>query len=445
MTHRVKYLLGLLGLSITTNTIAQSAKFDSVWNDPAVIQRIDEGIEANRKGDFTLQLPAYKGKTEIEIKQVKNEFYFGANAFMVNGFESKERNLGFEKLFASLFNLAVVPFFWQTLEPQQGKLRYDSTSEPIYRRPPPDVVLDFCRKYDITPKGHCLVWNNPTHSIPTWMPKDTPTVERLFAERIKAIAQRYGNSIRMWDVVNEAMRWPQQVVMPRDYVYKSFKTAFESFPAQDQLMINEATVEVWQNDNQDYSPYYMMIQNLRERGVDVKGIGLQFHFFSDKLWQETLAGKSMTPAQLFSILDLYATFNKPLQVSEITIPTLPNNEEGRLQQARLTKNFYKLWFSHPAVQGIVWWNPVDSTAVKGEDKWNGGFVNNDFSPKPAYEVLNTLINKDWKTNINTSVQSDTYAFRGFYGEYIVRIRQGKKTIERKITFSRNGNKNTAIQ
>lgn len=420
---------------------AQTSRLDSLWNDPAIEQRIEKGIETNRKGDFTIPIPAFKGTTEIEVRQVKNDFYFGANAFMVNGFETKERNERFESLFSSLFNLAVVPFFWKTLEPEQGHPRFDTASAPLYRRPPPDRVLEFCRKYDITPKGHCLVWNNPTHSIPDWLPKDTAVIEQLFAQRIRTIAGRYGSSIHMWDVVNEALHYFPGVIMPEDYVFKSFTVAQSVFPAGTQIMINDVT-SLWQTNNQEYSPYYLLIQGLLQRNIGIKAIGLQFHFFSEDLFRETLAGKAMTPAQLFNILDLYGKFEKPLQVSEITIPTLPNNEEGRNNQAKLTRNYYRLWFSHPDVQAIIWWNPADGTAVKGEDKWNGGFVNNDFSPKPAYDVLNNLINKEWKTTIhNTRIPdgANSYSFRGFYGDYLVRIRQGKKITEQKISFHQHEN------
>lgn len=146
--------------------VAQNNKLDSLWNDPAIEQRIQTGIEKNRKGDFTIQLKNYKGKTEIEIRQVKHQFYFGANAFMIGGFETGERNRRYEELFASLFNTASVPFYWKTLEPERGKLRFDTGSSAIYRRPPPDAVLAFCKKHNITPKGHTLVWNHPEHSMP---------------------------------------------------------------------------------------------------------------------------------------------------------------------------------------------------------------------------------------------------------------------------------------
>ncbi|MFT3933128.1 MAG: endo-1,4-beta-xylanase [Chitinophagaceae bacterium] len=435
-----------IALAILQNAIAFSqTKLDSIWNDPEIEQRIRTGIEQNRMGNFSIEVPAYKGKTEIEIQQVKQEFLFGANAFMIKGFDTPEQNKRFEDLFASLFNQAVIPYYWKTLEPVQGKPRYTAASEPSYRRPPPDVVLEFCKQYGITPKGHTLVWNNPTHAVPDWMPKDTAAIEQFIVKRITELGQRYGNSIHTWDIVNEVLSYFPNVIMPKDYVYKSFQAAAKAYPADTKFILNEAT-HLWQNTYQEYSPFYMLIQNLLLRNCKIDAIGMQFHFFNEQLFKDAVAGNAMTPKQLFAILDLYAAFKKPIQISEITIPTLPNNEEGRKNQAILTRNYYRLWFSHPSVESIIWWNSVDGTAVKGEDKWNGGFVNNDFSPKPSYDVLNNLINKEWKTNITTSISnSNSYAFKGFYGEYRIKIKQGKKVTEQRIIFSKTGQRSASIQ
>jgi len=439
-----KILFSILGLFQIATSFSQT-KLDSIWNDPAIEQRISSGIEKNRMGDFSISVPAYKGKTEIEIEQVKHDFLFGANAFMVKGFDTEEKNKRFEELFVSLFNQACIPFYWQTLEPEQGKPRFAANSEAIYRRPPPDVVLEFCKKYNISPKGHTLVWNNPTHAVPTWIPKDTAAIEQLIVKRINEIAQRYGNDIHTWDIVNEVISYFPNVIMPRDYVYKTFQAAAKVYPANTKFILNEAT-HLWQNTHQEYSPFYMLIQNLLLRGSKIDAIGMQFHFFNEQLFKEAVAGNAMTPKQLFAILDLYARFNKPFQISEITIPTLPNNDEGRKNQATLTRNYYRLWFSHPSVESIIWWNSVDGTAVKGEDQWNGGFVNNDFSPKPSYDALNNLINKEWKTNIKSSISgNNSYSFKGFYGEYRIKIKQGKKITEQKIIFSKNGQRSVSIQ
>jgi endo-1,4-beta-xylanase len=422
-----------------TNLNAQNTSFDSLWNDPAIKERIQKGIEVNRKGDFRLQFPSLKGNVQIEVKQVKHDFNFGANGFMVNGFETKEKNKRYEEVLTSLFNMVSVPFYWKTLEPEQGKLRFDTASTFIYRRPPPDAVLHFCKQYNVIPKGHTLVWNHPVHSLPEWLPKDNAAIEKLIENRIKIIARRYGSSIKTWDVVNEPLRNFPDVIMPEDYVFKAFQAAQRLFPSSTTLMINEAT-GVWEHNQQEKSPYYVLIQSLLERKAPIGGIGLQFHFFSEQLHKDVIEGKAMTPGQLFAILDLYEKFKKPLHVSEITIPSLPYDEEGRQNQAKLTRNFYRLWFSHPAVDAIIWWNVVDGTAVKGEDKWNGGLVNNDFSPKPSFEVLNNLINKEWKTSFTQTVMNKkSISFRGFYGEYLVRIKQGKKVIERTVKFTKEVN------
>ncbi|MBC7946293.1 MAG: endo-1,4-beta-xylanase [Chitinophagaceae bacterium] len=440
-----KFVSLLISLGVFLVLPAQQTRLDSVWADAEIEKRIADGIEKNRKGEIGFSIPAYKGSSEIIVRQISHEFQFGANAFMVKGMESEARNKQYEDSFARIFNLAAVPFYWQTLEPTRGVLRYTANSEKVYRRPPPDVVLEFCRKYNITPKGHTLVWNNPTHSVPTWMPKDTMEIQQLITNRIRDIGEKYGKEIATWDVVNEALHYFPNVAMPTDFVYKSFQDAMKFFPASTKLMINEVT-SVWQNNQQEYSPYYMLIENLLLRKCKIDAIGMQFHFFSEQLHQNVTAGTAMTPGQLFAALDLYARFNKPLHISEITIPTLPFNPQGQLIQAKLTRNFYRLWFSHPSVEAIIWWNLVDGTAVKGEDKWNGGLLNNNFSVKPSYNELTRLINEEWKTNISTTVSGkDKFSFRGFFGNYEVTIKQGKKVTKMNLRLSGDVSKSGLIQ
>ncbi|RIV27849.1 glycoside hydrolase family 10 [Fibrisoma montanum] len=421
---------------------AQSTRYDSLWNDPAVETRIQQGIETHRKGDFTLVLADRQGKplrnTTVEIQQVGHDFQFGANIFMLNGFKAEADNRKYEETFRSLFNTACIPFYWKTLEPEQGKLRFAANSSPIYRRPPPDVVVDFCRANVLTPKGHTLVWDHPKHSVPDWLPTDTTEVKRLITKRIQEIAARYGNAIKTWDVVNEVLKGHPDIPMPGNYALFAFQEAQKYFPADTRLFINEVTGESWQNYRKEYSPYYLLIESLKAKGARIGGIGLQFHFFSEPLHEDVANGKAMTPTDLFRALDQYGRFGVPLHVSEITIPTLPNNQMGLQRQARMARNFYRLWFSHPAVEAVIWWNVADGTAVAGEDKWNGGLVNGDFSPKPAYTVLNVLINREWKTALTLTPQdAGPLRFRGFYGEYLVRIRQGKKVTEQRIHFRKN--------
>ena len=147
-----------------------------------------------------------------------------------------------------------------------------------------------------------------------------------------------------------------------------------------------------------------------------------------------MAGSDMRPANVLKVLDRYADFKLPLHITEITIPTLPNTPEGEAAQAEMARNLYRLWFSHPAVGGITWWNVVDDTAAPGEDKWLGGLLHRDFTPKPAWHALQKLIQQEWHTQLEReSGASSEVRFQGFYGSYSATVvRDGK---QRKIDFS----------
>ncbi|MBC7570923.1 MAG: endo-1,4-beta-xylanase [Spirosoma sp.] len=441
------FILLLIGSHFAT---AQSARYDSLWANAAVEKRIADGIETNRKGDFTLIITAKNGtpirNATVEVRLVKHEFLFGSNLFMINGFKTEAQNRRYEDAFLSLFNHGSIPFYWKTLEPEPGNIRFAANSAPVYRRPPPDAVLDFCRTNGIYPKGHTMVWDNPQWAIPTWLPKNESVIQPLIDKRIGQIAERYSRTIPMWDVVNEIKNRHIDVVMPRDFALNAFKRADAVFPKESILLLNETT-SLWYDRKREYSQYYQTIENLLLKGARIDAIGLQCHFFhGDQEYQDVLAGKTMRPADLFEILDTYAHFNKPLHLTELTIPTIPDSPEGRHMQATVARNLYRLWFSYPNMASIVWWNIADGTAAPGEDKWRGGFLNEDLTPKPSYTVLNDLINKDWKTTLNTTLNdTNKLTFRGFYGDYKITIKEGKTVTERTVRLTKSGSKTVAVE
>ena len=434
----MRFCFIFLFLTNLTAASAQTARYDSLWADAAVETRIREGIEQHRKGDFTLRLVDAQGKllrnAAVRIEQVSHDFLFGCNAFMVDGYDTPAKNKSYETAFAKLFNFASVPFYWKDLEPEPGQLRFAANSPKLYRRPPPDAVLAFCQRQGLTPKGHTLVWNSPKHSIPAWLTPDSTGRDRLSTQRIRQIAERYGASINIWDVLNEAIH-DRGEPMPPQYEVKAFRDAARFFPSNTQLLINETTNAWGEAGLRDYKA---LIQKLLNEGAKIDGIGLQFHFFSEKTHADALAGIAFSPAQCFQALDDYAaTFRKPIHVTEITIPTLPNSDAGRQAQAKLARNFYRLWFSHPSVEAVTWWNLPDGAAVAGEDKWNGGLLDPDFSPKPAYQVLDKLLNEEWKTRLTAKTdRQGSLAFRGFYGEYLVRATVGKRVVEKRIRLAK---------
>jgi endo-1,4-beta-xylanase len=455
----IKNLLSLIFLTITGYALAQdnplsgkiSPLYEKLWKDPAIENRIAEGIRTNRMGTATLRFVDSKGtplkNVDIDMEQTCHEFLFGANIFMLGGFPTPEQNRQFETSFTSIFNYATVPFYWSDLEPEQGKPRFAKESTPIYRRPPPDAVVEFCQKNGIEMKGHPLVWHQ---WYPKWRPDDPQEAMKANEKRIDEIAARYAESIRRWEVVNEpverdlwAVKWFN---LPDDYLTKSFLAAGMAFPKKDKMMINEATTFSWLKFNGDSSKYYNMIRGLLNKGLRIDEIGMQLHCFSAATWQPVLDGIQFAPADMYKVLDKYSDLGRPIGITELTLPTLPNSAVGEAVQATVARNWYRLWFSHPGVNAITWWNMVDGTAAPGEDKTNAGMLRKGFSPKLSYTVLHDLIKKEWWTIIKkNSGQGASLKVHGFYGNYQITSTYKGKIVKQNISLTKKGQNDFEIQ
>ena len=99
-------------------------------------EAVNRGIEENRKGRFFAVVRDKDGKpiknATLKLKQKTHEFRFGANIFMLDELPTDEKNAIYKEKFASLFNLATLPFSWDALEPIPGHTRYAADSEKIY-------------------------------------------------------------------------------------------------------------------------------------------------------------------------------------------------------------------------------------------------------------------------------------------------------------------------
>ena len=381
------------------------------WNE-AVQKEIDEGIEQNRKGDAVLVVPA--GVT-VKVEQVSHSFIFGANIFLFGQLGSEGKNEAYKKTFTTLFNSATIPFYWKTLEPVKGKPRYEPASEDIYRRPSTDQIVDFCEQNGILPKGHAIIYGMRRWAHPTWMPDDRKAMEKEFEAHIKELASRYKDRVRIWDVVNEPLDQANRGLMPDDYVYKTFKWAMEYFPPGVQLNINDIDL-TW---NLTYMRRYVeIVRNLIDRGVRIDNVGAEIHLLDPIVPPMIARGDSiLTPAQIKDNIRCLKEAERPVQVSEVTVCSPDDTHRGKLTQAIIARNLYRLWFSLEGVTGITWWNVADGGGANGEPSYSG-IYDMEMNKKPAYYALDELINHEWKTNL--TIKADRHGevkFRGFKGEY----------------------------
>lgn len=414
------------------NELGNALAGNLLRNDPEIEQRITLGIEANRKSFASIELRHANGtpveRAKIWIRQLNHAFHFGCNSFMLEQFSEEDKNRCYEEMFANLFNLAVVPFYWSDLEPEDGATRFVKNSIPIYRRPPPDTVLDFCRRRDIVPKGHLLCWHE---FVPAWLKAYGNEIPARLERRIREIAERYGKDIKIWDVANEALQWDAlHRYMPPHHVESAFRIAEKFFPNATRMLYNEGPFVSWANYHGDYSPLYLLVKSLMAQKLKVDGLGLQYHMFTgdfDKVrhWADNF----LNPYYLYATMDQYAKLGIPLNVSEISIAGSREFGDGDEFQELVAERLYRIWFSHPAMNGIIWWNLVDGTAAyappgseDGENRYRAGLLNYDLSPKPAYVALSRLINQEWRSNITLEYHhAEISKFHGFFGDYEITI------------------------
>ena len=410
-------------------------------------------IEKNRKGNLNITVKDKDGKpvrdAKIVIKQKTHEFKYGANIFMLDEFESDEKNQIYREEFPKCFNLATVPFYWDEFEPEQGKPRFAADSEKIYRRPPSDLCVNYCLEKGIEPKCHCLNYDN---FLPSWLKDaDVDTHKRMLDKRFRELAERYRDVIPSWEVTNETLnhptRYQSRFYKEDDFVEWSFRTADKYFPTN-RLIINDYQLfESAYRENR--SQYYMQVERLLNNGIThLDSIGIQFHSFFPKEMEKTVAQTRYNPLYLYEVLDKYAQLGKKIQITEMTIPAFSDSEEDEYVQAELIKNVYTLFFSHPAMEAIIYWNVVDGYAAfaplgdmsAGENTYHGGIRRFDLTEKPASKVIKELFSKVWHTETDSVTDPDGKArLHGFYGEYTMEIfYDGRvKTLDAVISSKRN--------
>jgi GH35 family endo-1,4-beta-xylanase len=425
-----------------------------------VDQKISEGIEKYRKGDGDIKIVDQNGAVisgaTIRLKQKSHEFRFGANLFMLDELETEEKNEKYKKYFSDVFNMATLPFYWDSLEPERGNPRYGKDSKKVYRRPAIDLCIEFCEKHGIEPREHALAYES---FFPKWLyGASVDEIKRELERRYAEISERYAEKIPTIEVTNE-MDWLKgktDFYSEPNYVEWCFKLAEQYFP-ENTLAINECTRLAWGDCCRSTDKYYAYTEAAMLAGARIDAIGMQYHLFNRKENEYKATRETLDPSNLYKHMDLYSNLKKPLQITEVTVPAYSWESEDEEIQAEIIEKLYSVWFSHPNVEQIVYWNLVDGYAHLwdpdpakiaasqgdmsiGENYYHGGLLRFDLSPKPAYFKIKELLFERWHTEAEISTDENGHAkFRGFYGNYDVEISVGNQTYIKNISLKKIGN------
>ena len=418
---------------------------------------VKENIEKYRKGNCVLVVKDANGQSVkdaiIRVKQKSHAFRFGANLFMLDELETPEKNEKYKKSFVDVFNMATLPFYWDSLEPERGKPRYAKDSPKVYRRPPIDLCIEFCEKHGIEPREHALAYEQ---FFPKWLyDASIEEIKRELERRYAEISARYAEKIPTIEVTNE-MGWAKGRTAfydDPDYVRWCFALAEKYFP-NNQLVINDTTSS-WKDNCRATDKYYAYTEATMLKGARIDAIGMQYHLFNKREEMYEKTRETLDPQSLYRHMDLYASLGKPLQITEVTVPAYSWETGDEALQAEIIEKLYMVWFSHPAVEQIIYWNLVDGYAhlwdpnpekIKasqgnmslGENYYYGGLLRFDLSPKPAYFKIKELLQRTWHTEEGLRCDANGMtAFRGFFGTYEAEITVDGVTVIKEFKRDKN--------
>lgn len=379
--------------------------------DSQLLASCDARIQQYRTGLIQIKLENATDGTplhgwNISYNHIKHDFIFGCNIYGFDAFSNPEDNDLYKDRFKQLFEFAVLGFYWASYEPTEGNFPTEALL---------NTTLTWCIQNNITAKGHPLAW---TRHIPAWLPLSNQTaMTELLEKRIETIITKYQGQIDHWDIVNEPVHTkPLAGGSTFEYCYNAYLWANASNPTA-HLTINDYGIM-----GHDFGggPFYNLVKELLAAGSPIDAIGLQVHE----------PRTDWIPAtEVWATLEAYTKLGKPIHITEFTptssLTPITNSWKKGIwteeNQAEYATRFYKLCFSHPAVEGLIWWDLSDAAS------WlqNGGLLREDMTPKPVYTALDQLINNEWRTvGDQLSNASGWIQFQGFYGRYNLSIQNG---------------------
>jgi GH35 family endo-1,4-beta-xylanase len=387
----------------------------SQWRSEA-----DNRIERLRKGDLVVEVHGHNGKplkdTPVEYRLKRHSFLFGTAIAYAPFADSGDDGRHYRQFILNHFNALVCEneMKWYATEVERGREDYA----------PADALLAFADQNGLAMRGHCLFWELEKH-VQAWLSALGQSDLRAAMERrLTATVSRYAGRLVSWDVNNEVLDgvFYRQRIGP-DATAWMFREAARLDPSTP-LFVNEFGIL---GEQEKTERYLELIRDLRARGAQVGGIGIQSHD-SDRLTADGHAvlapgerphwmlNAPLTPEAFWGTLDrLHAETGLPIHLTEISAK-FPD----ATRRADLLEMLFRLGFSHEAVQAIMLWGFGAKTHWMGPD---AALMNEDGTLTPAGSRISHLLREEWSTRGNGVTGADgRLAFRGFYGSYALGVR-----------------------
>ena len=389
------------------------AEPDAAWRKAA-----QERIEKIRKGDLNIVVRDANGKpvegAEVIVKQTRQKFGFGSAVSAKALVSEDPADAKYQQMVKTLFNRIVF----------ENDLKWDRWKND---RETPQKALKWLRDNNIEARGHVLVWPSWGHSSPELkaLENDPMALRTALNAHITDEVGTLRGQLHDWDVENEPYKNHDIIDAVGPKVQAEwFKKAHEADPKATLYLNDYGIVAAGGKDLAHQQHFEDTIALLIKEGAPIGGIGMQAHFGSDLT----------PPTKMLEILDRYAKFGLPIQMTEFDVQ-VPDEQ----LQADFTRDFLTVMFSHPSVNGVVMWGFWEGRHyAPGAALWN-----KDWTLKPNGKAWMNLVQNEWQTNVLAKTGDDgTLKTRAFTGDYQITVNSGGKKLEKTVALENAGEMKT---
>jgi GH35 family endo-1,4-beta-xylanase len=374
---------------------------------------INDSIAKYRKGEIVVV--AKKGD-KVKIEQLRHEFWFGSaitNGLANDRMQENDKRQYKEKFLLN-FNAAVTEnaLKWLDMERQKGEPNYSII----------DGILSWTEENHIPLRGHNLFWGIPQF-VQTWVKElNDAELKQTLQNRAETITAKYKGRFAEYDLNNEMIHGNYYEDRLGPEITKQMAQWAHNGDPDAKLFLNDYDVLTGKKLND----YMAQIRKLRSQGVPISGIGAQGH----------LHGETFDRKELRRALDSLGSFGLPIRITEFNMPgqrskfyekrMIDITPEEEQHAADELADYYRICFSHPAVEGIMMWGfwaganwiPVSS------------MYRRDWSATPLLKAYRDLVFGEWWTNTEgVAGKKGIYSTPAFYGKYKVTVNNVSKEVD----------------
>jgi hypothetical protein len=357
---------------------------------------LDQPELASTLADESLLLAMRAGEemsqfhAEVFLQRRNQTQGFGRHSFGCCVDPHRLKDHAYQNYVKNNFHFVTVPVSWREIEPKEQEQNFELLDETIHWLVHNRIAVKVGPLLDFSPG-----------MIPDWLyiwENDFEQVREMAYEFISKIVERYSKKVQAWDVISGLnahncfnFSFEQIIEMTRSAALAAKRSSSRS------LVLIEL-VEPWGEYyamNQRTVPPLIYADMVCQSGIVFDGFGIKIQF-----GQPGSGCRCRDLLDLSSLLDRFAIFGKQVHLASVGVPSaiekIPDKMEkngcsgywhgpwSEQVQAEWLRNVYRVALSKPYVDTITWRDLTDSMTPGMQ---NGGLLNQDLSPKLAYQQL----------------------------------------------------------